>query len=128
MDCGNIRFSDDPSERAFSESRYAPYAYYKSIGRFNGQLISIFHYSFGNFDFDFIKYATPFQTNLFYMYFIFSVTVLNIVFLNFIIAEVTNSYEEVTKNLHSTVLQQRANLINESEDMIKSMFGANRQR
>lgn len=57
---------------------------------------------------------STFDYYLFYIFFILSATVLFIVYLNFIIAEVTNSYQKVTLNLEVIILKQRIDMINES--------------
>lgn len=44
-------------------------------------------------------------------------------FLNFIIAEVSASYQAVKDIIDVTILQERAQLINESEDMLKAIYG-----
>ena len=46
-----------------------------------------------------------------------------IVFLNFIIAEVSNSYAIVNESIDVFMLQERSQLINESEDMMRAMYG-----
>lgn len=43
--------------------------------------------------------------------------------MNFIIAEVSASYEKVMNTIHITLLQERGNMINESEDMIRARYG-----
>ena len=42
-----------------------------------------------------------------------------IIFLNFIIAEVSSSYEGVKMHIHGLILKERASLIKESEDMMQ---------
>ena len=41
----------------------------------------------------------------------------SLIFLNFIIAEVGNSYQKVRDHIHSLVFQERAELIEEVEDL-----------
>ena len=43
----------------------------------------------------------------------------SIIFLNFIIAEVSSSYEEVKLHIDGLILKERASLIKESEDMMR---------
>ena len=59
----------------------------------------VFMYSFGNFELDAVKYFDEFQTGFFWGYWLIIVSVMNIIILNFIIAEVTNSYQCVTQNI-----------------------------
>lgn len=41
-----------------------------------------------------------------------------LIFLNFIIAEVSNSYQKINDNINMLVYKERAKLINESEDIM----------
>jgi hypothetical protein len=45
-----------------------------------------------------------------------------IIFMNFIIAEVSASYQGVKDFLHVKLLKERGDLINEAEDMIRYRF------
>jgi hypothetical protein len=42
----------------------------------------------------------------------------SLIFLNFIIAEVSNSYAKVKVNIDSLIYKERAGLINEAEDIM----------
>jgi len=42
-----------------------------------------------------------------------------VVFLNFIIAEVSSSYESVKSDINGLIMKERALLIKESEDMMR---------
>jgi len=53
------------------------------------------------------------------------VTITCIVFLNFIIAEVSASYQNVKDTLDVLVMKEKATLIHESEEMLKARFGKN---
>ena len=46
-----------------------------------------------------------------------------IVFLNFIIAEVSASYQTIKDTLEVKILQERGMMINESEDLLRARFG-----
>lgn len=46
----------------------------------------------------------------------------NIIFLNFIIAEASASYEKVMERLDGQIMLERANMINECESMAPSSF------
>lgn len=49
-----------------------------------------------------------------------------IVFMNFIIAEVGNSYNVIKESLHQKLLKQRGLMINEAEDICRSRYSSNR--
>ena len=54
------------------------------------------------------------------------VTVTCIIFLNFIIAEVSASYQIVKDNIEVLCMKDKAKLIKEAEDMLIGRFGKNR--
>lgn len=79
--------------------------------------------SLGSFDYGPSYVMDEFRNNSFWTIWLIQVTVLKVVFLNFIIAEVTNSYTNIMQILDPTILQERASLINDSEDMLRAKFG-----
>jgi hypothetical protein len=60
---------------------------------------------------------------VFWIVWLLTTVIVNIIFMNFIIAEVSASYEKVMNTIHITLLQERGNMINESEDMIRARYG-----
>jgi len=42
----------------------------------------------------------------------------SLIFLNFIIAEVSNSYAKVKENINAQIYKERSSLINEAEDIL----------
>ena len=54
---------------------------------------------------------------VFWVLWILTVTITNIIFLNFIVAEASASYTKVTETLESVIWKERTALINESEEM-----------
>ena len=58
------------------------------------------------------------QHFLFWIMFVISLIFSSLVFLNFIIAEVTNSYNTVNENIQSLIYKERAELIKEAEDIM----------
>ena len=45
-----------------------------------------------------------------------------LIFLNFIIAEVSNSYTRVKENIYSYIYSERAKLISEAEELLSKKF------
>jgi hypothetical protein len=45
-----------------------------------------------------------------------------VIFLNFIIAEVSESYQKVNVHVEEYILQEKAKMIHESEDMLPEVF------
>ena len=52
------------------------------------------------------------------------VTIASLVFLNFIIAEVSNSYAMVKENIDALIYKERAGLIDEAEDLLPEYIKA----
>ena len=73
--------------------------------------------SLGDFDFDAPTELLPHMNIIFWFIWFLIVVVTNIIFLNFIIAEASASYEKVSERLDDFILKERAQLIHESEDM-----------
>ena len=72
----------------------------------------------GDFDFDPSLYLSP-QENILYWFIWLCVVIMTcIIFLNFIIAEASNSYQNVKDNLTALVNKERASLIAEAESQI----------
>lgn len=80
------------------EAEY-PSAEYKDIGVFAGNLMYVFRTSIGDFDFDAAGYLEPQQNILFWFVWLSLVLVTCITLLNFIIAEISKSYENVMECL-----------------------------
>jgi len=123
LDLGNFRFSDDPVMRAVPNTITAPDKEYYKLSRALSHMIIAFRMSFGDFDFGSSTYMDALPNTLYFISWLLILTVFCIVFLNFIIAEVSNSYQNVKDSLETTILQERGTLINESEDMLRARFG-----
>jgi hypothetical protein len=84
------------------------------------QILSVLRMSLGDFDFAESTLVSPVQNYLFWMTWLILVIITCIVFMNFIIAEVSSSYTNVQKSVMGHIQQDRAQLIQESEDMLLS--------
>lgn len=67
-----------------------------------------------------------FENLLYWFLWYVVVTVTCIVFLNFIIAEVSASYQIVKDSIDILVMKEKATLIKEAEDMLLARFGRDR--
>lgn len=95
---------------------------YAQIGFFWGTLIGTLRIAMGDFDFDPSLYLSP-QENILYWFIWLCVVIMTcIIFLNFIIAEASNSYQNVKDNLTALVNKERASLIAEAESQIPSNY------
>lgn len=86
-------------------------------------MVFILRISIADNNYDASTYLPVFQNSIFFIFFVLATTITNIIFMNFIIAEVSNSYAVVKETLHYKLLQERGLMINEAEDILRSRFG-----
>ena len=98
---------------------------YQMIPKELGYILSVLRYSLGDFDFEASTWLTPEENNLYFLIWLLIVAVTCIIFLNFIIAETSASYETVKANLVAEVNRGRALLIAEAESMKFEYFKNN---
>jgi len=95
---------------------------YDKIGFFTGGILTTLRLSLGDFDFNFIE-KNELDNNthiLFWILWFMMVVFSSLIFLNFIIAEVCNSYAEVRSNIDAFIYKERASLIAEAEDIMSN--------
>lgn len=63
-------------------------------------------------------YLTPEENYLFWLVWLLTAVLTCIIFLNFIVAEASASYTEVSEQLENYIQQQRADLVAEAESLI----------
>jgi len=74
--------------------------------------------SLGDFDFNASNYLSEKENYLYWFIWLLTVIFTSIIFLNFVIAETSSSYERVKENLVAQIYKEKANLILEAEGMI----------
>ena len=101
---------------------------YEKIGFFAGGILTTLRLSLGDFDFNFIeKNELDNKTHiLFWILWFMMVVFSSLIFLNFIIAEVCNSYSEVRTNIDAFIYKERASLIAEAEDIMSNKSKTNK--
>ena len=94
---------------------------YKNIGPFMGNVMTTLRLSLGDFYFGVLMDKNqPLPTLnhwLYWIIWVFMVIFSSLIFLNFIIAEVSNSYANAKENIDSLIYKERASLIQEIEDI-----------
>lgn len=95
-----------------------PNAEYAEIGLFLGYLASTMRVSLGDFDFDASVYLTKPESWLYWGIWFLTVVIQCIIFLNFIIAEASNSYAVVKENLDQLINKEKSTLVCEAEKMM----------
>lgn len=81
--------SEDPDEMEYFGREY------KTIGLFAGNIMQTLRISMGDYDFEGADYLTPGENRIYWICWFLIVVVTCIVFLNFIIAEASTSYQNV---------------------------------
>lgn len=89
-------------------------------------MIYIMRMSVADNNYDASTYLPPFQNAMFFVVFLMSTFTMTIIFMNFIIAEVSNSYNVIKETLDFKLLQERGDLINESEDIMRANYKSKR--
>jgi hypothetical protein len=94
-----------------------PGSEYANVGLFVGNLLSTLRMSMGDFGFDAAILLDPAENIIYWFVWLLIVIITCIIFLNFIIAEASASYEKVSEELDAYILSEKAALIQESEEM-----------
>ena len=92
LDLANYSKSSDPAIRAILDGINYPNKEYLHINQFVGHFFTVLRISLGDFNFDASQVLEPFQNQIYWVMWLIIVTLTCIVFLNFIIAEVSASY------------------------------------
>lgn len=91
---------------------------YEQIGFFTAGILTTLRLSLGDFDFKFIEKEESRDIHIvFWLVWLIMVVFSSLIFLNFIIAEVCNSYAVVSSNIDALIYKERAFLIAEAEDL-----------
>ena len=112
---------ENKTERVLDEE--APGIEYEKIGLFLGNIFQTVRISMGDFAvIAAADYLTQEENILFWIIWLITVIVTCIVFLNFIVAEASASYAEVSDQLENYIQLQRADLVAEAESLQPSCF------
>lgn len=95
-------------------------AEYQHVGWFMGNFLTTLRLSLGDFDFGVLEgnNLDADQHVLFWIIWTVMVVLSSLIFLNFIIAEVSNSYSTINEQINALIYKERASLIQESEDIM----------
>lgn len=93
---------------------------YHKVGPFAGSFFYTLRLSLGDFDFSLLDGISiePHDNVLFWIVWVSSILFSMLIFLNFIIAEVSNSYESVRVCIDAMLYRERASLIAEAESLV----------
>ena len=95
----------------YGEAEEYPGSEYANVGLFVGNLLSTLRMSMGDFGFDAAILLDPAENIIYWFVWLLIVVITCIIFLNFIIAEASASYEKVSEKLEAYILSEKAALI-----------------
>lgn len=85
---------------------------------FVGNWLAVFRLSLGDFDFSLLESSTLTKTHiLFWIMWTGMVFFSSLIFLNFVIAKVSDTYGDIKENVDSFIYKERAKLISEAEGL-----------
>lgn len=99
-----------------------PFGEYEQIGLFWGTLFSTLRIAMGDFDFGAANFLTPSENGIYWLIWLMVVIATCIIFLNFIIAEASASYEKVKENLVSQINKEKSSMVGEAEGQLPERF------
>ena len=91
---------------------------YSKVGSAVGNILTTMRLSLGDFQFDMLNGLNKRQNYMFWAIWVIMVLFSALIFLNFIIAEVSNSYQKVKETIQSQIYKERATLVSEVEDLV----------
>lgn len=94
-----------------------PGAEYAFLAKFLANVLSVFRMSMGDNDFGAVAYFDAERAIVFWVVWALIAYLTSIIFFNFVVAEASASYEAVSNNLDEVLILEKAQLINESEEM-----------
>ena len=115
---GNFELSSDESIQNIRSRPNFPTKEYMHLPYFLQHIFTVTRMSLGDFDFTAAILLDPFYNIIFWIVWLSIVSMTCVIFLNFIIAEVSASYETVKEDIEGLILKERASLIKESEEMM----------
>jgi hypothetical protein len=112
------RFIDGPFRDKYGGTEEYPGNEYATVGLFWGNVLTTLRMSMGDFSFDQALLLERNENIIYWVVWLLIVIITCIVFLNFIIAEASYSYENVSEKLDAYILSEQASLIEEAEMML----------
>lgn len=107
LELGNYQGHPDEELREIGEGDGFPNQEYHSLPKFLVQFFTVIRFTMANFYFEHVIDLDSFENTIFWYVWLVVVLMTCIVFLNFIIAEVSASYTNTMESLHALFLKER---------------------
>lgn len=111
IDVDNFEYSAKEKVRAEKAQATYPAMEYRYLGKFLGHFCTVIRMSIGDFQFDSVNKLPEWECLVYWVLWYIVVTITCIVFLNFIIAEVSASYQTVKDSIDVLCIKEKASLI-----------------
>ena len=95
-----------------------PQTEYRLLNPFISNCLNCLRISVGDFDFSMMEHLTGYEQIVFWFLWLLVFLGGCLIFLNFIIAEVSASYEKVKEEIDALIYKERAKMVKEAEDFI----------
>ena len=101
---------------------------YRIINKFLGNIMSSVRISLGDFNFAQLDILTPHESGVYWIVWTLVFMLGCLIFLNFIIAEVGESYAQVSERIDSLIWRERATMVKEVEDFLSEGYKRRRKQ
>ena len=99
-----------------------PQIEYRKLPPFLGGVLSCLRISLGDFDFTILNILSGDEARLFWVVWLLAFMMGCLIFLNFIIAEVSDSYSRVKQDIDALIYKERATMVKEVEDFLSESY------
>lgn len=123
-DWGQYEYDNDAAVRGIQYTSTGPDKEYMQLNKLAARFLFVYRQSVGDNNYDASTYLPQFQNSLYWISWSMQHLLSVIIFLNFVIAEVSNSYNMVKMTLKQKLLKEQGNMINEAEEILRSRFSS----
>ena len=110
---------------AFNVFSKHPSAHFNKLPYFMGNILTAMRITIGDGNFDQVKLLTPWESRVWWVVCVFCVVFGNFIFLNFIIAQISDCYQNVKDRLDVLMYKEKAYMCKEVEDFYTESYKAN---
>jgi hypothetical protein len=99
-----------------------PQIEYRKLSPFFAGILSCLRISLGDFDFTILEILTGNEARVYWIVWLLAFIMGCLIFLNFIIAEVSDSYARVKSDIGALIYKERATMVKEVEDFLSKDY------